>query len=512
VGLALDNDRAGPLTPGMNIVALSRTLGPVGGDLETLKAGTYDAAEIFRQAPTTPRILGGVKLSDIIPAVPLTGDAAPNEAMVLTTETPDGPANGPAASRPGQSLAAQGDTTQGRIVRFKWRPKLISDPLGILDFKPNHFCQIDLEIRTTAHAAEAQTLFQGFISNAPPWGLISDLPDPTESGPWVGKDPAFTLRVFGRTAKIVEVDFVRFVMKFETGKDNYVNPVVGDVRFFGCLEFIDKLRKLLDSPTPPGAPKLRPIFSLSPSSLEVGLKLLFPEVHLTVFHLKNLMAGFSVLVPFKPLGADNMSSDTGSRAVRLQFRLAERENPFLLGIYCFGGGGFLTIGLGTDGLEWFEVALEFGLHAEGNVFIGKGVLEMMAGIYFKMRREVTAVDDDVAVELTGYFRARGQVSAVGIVTVSLEVYLGLTYESVGNKVVGQATVTLEIDVLFFSASFSFHVERQFSGSSQQSQQAASLRGMAASLPAGGPGIGFLDLMPSQEIWDDYAEAFAPVGG
>jgi hypothetical protein len=202
-----------------------------------------------------------------------------------------------------------------------------------------------------------------------------------------------------------------------------------------------------------------------------------------------------------------MSSPTGSRAVRLQFRFAERENPFLLGIYIFGGGGFLLMGLGSDGVEWFEVALEFGIHAEADIGVASGSVAMMAGIYFQIRRDPNAVSVDAAVELTGYFRARGQVSVLGIVTITLELYLGLTYQSVGNKVIGQATITLEIDVLFFSMSVSLHAERQFSGAA--GPKALSALGAGA---AGDGSLSFLDQIPSQEIWNDYTGAFAPVGG
>jgi hypothetical protein len=500
VGLALDSSRAGPLTPAMSVVALSRTLGPVGGDLNTLKAGTYDAAEMFRQAATTPRIMGGVKLSDIIPAVPLRGDTAPDEAMVLTTERASKPAAGSALARRGGGSLAPPPEGYGSITRFRWRPKLVSDPIKLLQFYDHTFCQVDLEIRVdfSGGGDEPHTRFQGLLSNAKPWGLISDLPDNTDPGPLVTNKPAMTLRLLGDIETFLEVDFTKFVFQMETGKDVDVNPVLGEIRFLGALKAIQKLKDSLTSLSPPGFPKLGYIVRPVGDSLEVGLKASELSVTLGAFTLKNLMVGITVTFPLMATGNDK------PRPVRFNFYFAERADPFLLAVYCFGGGGFVVIGFGTDGMEWFEIALEFGIHAEPTVGIASGVLEIMAGIY--LRLDVTPHGQQTCV-LTGYLRGRGQLSVIGLVTIALEVYLGLTYESATNQITGQATVTLEIDVLFFSMSVGFHVERKFKC---DSQQAAGLRGQPASLAAGDRGPGFLDLIPTQDVWNDYADAFAPV--
>ena len=50
--------------------------------------------------------------------------------------------------------------------------------------------------------------------------------------------------------------------------------------------------------------------------------------------------------------------------------------------------------------------------------------------------------------LAGYFRLRGEVEALGIVSVSIELYLEMRYESASGKCVGTATISIEIDVTF----------------------------------------------------------------
>jgi hypothetical protein len=85
----------------------------------------------------------------------------------------------------------------------------------------------------------------------------------------------------------------------------------------------------------------------------------------------------------------------------------------------------------------------------------------MAGFYFQKA--------GADFSLTGYFRANGSLSVLGIITVSLEFYLGLAYASKGisphgGALWGQAKLTVKIEILFFSTSVSISMEREFAGS------------------------------------------------
>jgi hypothetical protein len=106
----------------------------------------------------------------------------------------------------------------------------------------------------------------------------------------------------------------------------------------------------------------------------------------------------------------------------------------------------------------------------------------MAGFYFQK------AGDDFT--LTGYFRAGGSLSVLGIITVSLEFYLALTYETSkakkhGGTLWGQASLTVKIEILFFSTSVSISMEREFSGSDPNFRQ-----------------------LVSPDAWALYADAFA----
>jgi hypothetical protein len=105
----------------------------------------------------------------------------------------------------------------------------------------------------------------------------------------------------------------------------------------------------------------------------------------------------------------------------------------------------------------------------------------MAGFYFQK------VGADFS--LTGYFRASGSLSVLGIITVSLVFYLGLSYASKGlphgGTLWGQAKLTVKIEILFFSTSVSVSMEREFAGADPRFRQ-----------------------LVSPTAWATYCEAFA----
>jgi hypothetical protein len=139
------------------------------------------------------------------------------------------------------------------------------------------------------------------------------------------------------------------------------------------------------------------------------------------------------------------------------------ESPFLLTVMIFGGGGFLELGVGADGVESLQAALEFGGSVSLDVGVASGGVELIAGIYLAIGIPGPA-NPDGDLELTGYVRVKGRVSVLGIITVTLTLKLALTYLPSAEKAVGKATMIVEVEVLFFSGSVEVTVERRFGGS------------------------------------------------
>jgi hypothetical protein len=168
-----------------------------------------------------------------------------------------------------------------------------------------------------------------------------------------------------------------------------------------------------------------------------------PDLSVGVFTLQNLGLGAGFAVPFV------------GPPMSVWFRFCERENPAILTVMCFGGGGFFGVTVNADGLHILEAALEFGAAIAVNFGVAAGGVSAMGGIYFK----IEAGD----VSLTGYFRLRGEVEALGIVSVSIELYMDLVYEFADNKCVGSAKISLEIEVACFSETITLKASKKFAG-------------------------------------------------
>ena len=164
--------------------------------------------------------------------------------------------------------------------------------------------------------------------------------------------------------------------------------------------------------------------------IEASYSLALPDVGVGVFALQNLALSAGVNIPFD------------GTPVRVRFGLSSRDNPFILTIDLFGGGGFFSLAIGADGIEMIEVSLEFGADLSIDLGVASGGVSIMAGIYFALQTVPTK-----QVQLTGFLRADGNLSVLGIISISMEFYLGFTYLDPG-KAYGTATVSVSVSVLF----------------------------------------------------------------
>jgi hypothetical protein len=170
-----------------------------------------------------------------------------------------------------------------------------------------------------------------------------------------------------------------------------------------------------------------------------------PNLAIGVFSLSNLSLGADLSLPF--IGD---SPNVG-------FAFCSRERPFSLAVMFLGGGGFFGLRLNPSGVVLLEASLEFGACLALDFVVASGSVSCMAGVYLRLE----ASDGS----LTGYLRIRGEVDVLQLISASIEMYMGLTYEFGSGKVVGRATITVEVEVLFFSAAVPISCERKFAGSS-----------------------------------------------
>ena len=166
------------------------------------------------------------------------------------------------------------------------------------------------------------------------------------------------------------------------------------------------------------------------------------------------------------------------------FTFCTRERPFLLTVWLFGGGGFFAITVTPEGCKTLEASFGSGLP-------WRSTSGSRADRSRSWRASTSAWSRDRP--LTGYFRLRGEVDVLGLISACIELYLELTYEIDTGKAVGRAVLTVEVEVLFFSASVQIECEKKFKGSNQDPTFAQVMG------PAPGGAV---------RPWDDYCAAFA----
>jgi hypothetical protein len=282
----------------------------------------------------------------------------------------------------------------------------------------------------------------------------------------------FRISFFG--ALIIHFDRLRFltVPGRKPDVDVDLNPETG-VTFGGALEFINKLKDFIPANGFSDPPNL----DVTPTGITAGYSLGLPAVQVGILALSNITLGASFSLPF-----------TG-KPPTARFNFAERQNTFNLTVAMFGGGGFVAMVADTSGIQEIEAQLDFGAQIAINLGVASGSVYVKGGFYFHYATE--------AIQFEGFVEMGGRLSVLGLISVSLTFHLGLTYElleKAGNngirscKLFGQATLTVEIEILFFSMSVDVSVEKTFVG--------------AEADPT------FADLLPDRAMWSEYCAAYA----
>lgn len=423
-GLAFPGkNTGGSAQPNFTVSSVTRDSGPAGGDPHNLRSGTFNPSDFF---PTGngALLLGAIEIADILLSFVTNGSGAQGQSPKIEAK-PSYPNND------NTKAPTALDTT------LDWSPSVTQDPSGI--FLPQSGSKLSIKAKIhTPFANPGQTTFSVDVS------LTS-----------------FELQLFGNAAPFIGVTFKKVTFKFGTGAKTVVDPEIDTVTFLGPLTFINDLEQLLTSL---GGPSI----DISDGGITAAYALPLPSISVGVFGLENLKIDAGLTIPFD------------GTPVRVRFGLCTRDDPFILTIEMFGGGGFFALAIGADGIESIEVSLEFGAAISLDLGVASGSASIMAGIYFELqeipKKQIT---------LTGFLKADGSVEVLGIITISIEIYLGLTYLDPG-KSYGEATVTVSVKVFCFSASVSMTYQKTFGGSGD---------------PSFGQAL-------TQADWDTYCGAFA----
>lgn len=226
--------------------------------------------------------------------------------------------------------------------------------------------------------------------------------------------------------KLLEVRFDRISFTQEGGSPPVLDVSGPDVTFFGLLLLLKKLQDAVD------LGGSGPTIDASSKGVKASYDLPVPDVTTGGFQLTGLTFHAVIDVPFD------------DRPVTVALAFASREDPFNVSVLALGGGGYVDVLLDRTGLRRLELALEFGASIEVDFVVASGEVHAMGGVRMIKAGERFA--------LTGYLRFGGSVEVLGLISVSIELVLTLTYDDVDNRMVGRGTLVLELDLALWSDS------------------------------------------------------------
>jgi hypothetical protein len=436
--LAMAASAAGGLVaPQFNVEGLSRNLGPV-ADVQGLLNGGFDPTKLLPDAT----FLGGIKLSDML---------APIESAVF-----DG-SKVPAFVR--QLLPAAGGP-QTVQTSFTWSPTLRDTvtPSPPPDGSPRPLDSSILSIDTSQSTLTLTATITAPLDGSSP-------PTYDTSGQLTSIKFTFL------DAVVLSVG----LLAFHAASGSKVTLKTGPnlkVCFKGDLAFVDELARSLPADGFGDGTHL----DVDDTGVTVGYSVAIPSIGVGIISIQNVAFSAALSLPFDgPLG------------LRLAF--STREHPFLVSVSFIAGGGYFSLDIDSRGVNEIEGALELGADLSVDLVIVSAEVHALAGFYFTATSTGTS--------FSGFLRVGGSVDLLGLISVSIELFLQLGYTSDNSQIAGSASLTLSVHLLFVTKSVTLHMEKHFDVPSPSA--------LHAHLASGA--VSFGDVI-SPQAWGAYLEAFA----
>lgn len=441
-GSGVPADKAGPVAaPQVAVQGFSRRMGAVTGPVA---AGSEALAEVaggtLKPATLIPdmKLLGAFNLADLLGDFSLPSAELP-PAAVPGSPSPEVSLN--EAMRLKQERTADGGHVA--ILSFNQSLKALEGPLAFL---PIGESRLLMDARTLVPAG----------GGAPRQSVNARVTH-------------FAISFFD----VIELRFERLAFIINPGsKPDFDLVFTSDrpLRFKNELSFLQQLADIL----PTSAFSDPPDLQITSSGVVAGYSLGLPPVQVGALALSNIAFGARFELPF--LG--------DAPSLRLNF--AERHSPFGILVACLGGGGYFAVELNAKGLKAIEGTLEAQAGIAVNLGVAAGAVQARLGIYYRWEAQATPAK----MTLEAFAELRGELCVLGLISVSITFHVGLLYQQEGDQklLAGVASITVEIELLFFSKSVSVSCERKFLGCN------------------GDPA--FADVFPQKEgPWTEYALAF-----
>ena len=303
----------------------------------------------------------------------------------------------------------------------------------------------------------------------------------------------------GTALNFLDLHFERLEFTSKAGGKPNIRVELTDVAFEGALQFVNDLEKFLQGLGGSGFN-----VAVSHSEVKASSSVGLPSIDVGIVSLDNLRLSSSVEVPF--LGNPALAT----------FSFAAKEHPFLVTVAMFGGGGYITLVVGMSKVRTVSASIEFAGNFSVSLGVASGGLTLAAGLTYHY-------DSTNGMGLTGFVRLNGELEVLGVISVSCEMDLTLTWQQEAegpNVVTGSATMSASVHVLFFSVTVPITIHKQFAGSSSAPPAGSDALVVGGLRPAvagatldGGPVSpsvappSFRQLIPNQPTWSEYCLAF-----
>jgi hypothetical protein len=307
------------------------------------------------------------------------------------------------------------------VAKMHWKENLAKQ-LG--PFKPGATCTVDLTVQSSFPdgGGPPNVITDGTLND---FDLIIPKADDPENS-------------------LVVLKFSQLKFRAETGKLPTTAFTIASAELGGNLSFIKTLSKYL-----PTVGNSGPKVDMTATEIRVAYAVAIPTpLGMGVFTLQNLQlkAGVTLSLVNQPIAID--------------FSFGTRMSPFLVTVSGFGGGGYLELGIGAGGenggLQRFVGGIEFGAAVAMNFGIAFGEVHVFGGVVFTKQQAV--------IEIAGYLRIGGMVRVLGLISVSVELTISLTYIGrPSNELRGEAKLVITIDLTFWSTSVELRCEKRFEG-------------------------------------------------
>jgi hypothetical protein len=276
----------------------------------------------------------------------------------------------------------------------------------------------------------------------------------------------FDLTLF--KAITAEFQKIRFEVSADGTRDFSVD--FGGVSFpeGSPLEFVSKLSEILGSLGGDSGFDV----SITPRRVKISQRIAFPPnqnypLILGPAQISNLVLSWGVTIPI----LDRGTLTTG-------FGLASRSRP--LTIYVppwYGGKAHAYIEVSTRGIRLFEFSMEYGAIIPIVWGIARGEGSVMAGVFYMMehRNALTTGDSNKNIQFRAFFKAMVQLSVAGIIDFSGVIYIGLQYDPVYKRIIGEASITVSIKIGFVRFTLSFAATHEEKGDSDSNTAHRSVR-------------------------------------